>query len=145
VTRGRTRTRDVRASRLSADGKHRRGLFVRQRRRSAVDKRIERGAWRDLAAAAPPDFAAQVGLEMHELGDALMLMTSRVPAFPFNWLSGAELDGADADAIPAAVPLPRRRAAQVLRPDPAVAERGATRSAGPRRGTGAAPARLGEV
>ena len=66
-------------------------------------ERIERQAWRDLAAAAPPDFAALAGLEMHEFGDALMLMASRVPAFRFNWLSGAGLDGADADAIPAAV------------------------------------------
>ena len=66
-------------------------------------ERIEREAWRDLAAAAPPDFAARVGLETHELGEALMLMASRVPVFQFNWLSGAGLDGADADAIPAAV------------------------------------------
>ena len=66
-------------------------------------ERIERQAWRDLAAAAPPDFAARVGLEMHEFGEALMLMASRVPVFQFNWLSGAGLDGADADAIPAAV------------------------------------------
>ena len=40
---------------------------------------------------------------MHELGQALMLMASRVPVFQFNWLSGAGLDRADADAIPAAV------------------------------------------
>ena len=66
-------------------------------------ERVERQAWRDLAAAAPPDFAAQVGLESHELGDALMLMASRIPLFQFNWLSGAGLDGADADAIPVAV------------------------------------------
>jgi GNAT superfamily N-acetyltransferase len=66
-------------------------------------ERIERQAWRDLAAAAPPDFAAQVGLETHELGEALMLMASRIPLFQFNWLSGAGLDGADADPIAAAV------------------------------------------
>jgi GNAT superfamily N-acetyltransferase len=66
-------------------------------------ERIEREAWRDLAAAAPPDFAASAGLETHELGDALMLMASRVPVFQFNWLSGAGLDGADAEAIPAAI------------------------------------------
>jgi GNAT superfamily N-acetyltransferase len=66
-------------------------------------ERIEREAWRDLGTAAPPDFAAGVGLQMHEHGEALMLMASRVAAFRFNWLSGAGLDGADADAIPAAV------------------------------------------
>jgi GNAT superfamily N-acetyltransferase len=66
-------------------------------------ERIEREAWRDLAAAAPAEFAARVGLETHELGQALMLMASRVPVFQFNWLSGAGLDGADADAIPSAV------------------------------------------
>ena len=66
-------------------------------------ERIEREAWRDLAAAAPPDFATQVGLETHEFGDALMLTTSRMPIFQFNWLSGSGLDGADADAIPTAV------------------------------------------
>jgi hypothetical protein len=66
-------------------------------------ERIEREAWRDLAAAAPAEFAARVGLEMHELGQALMLMTSRIPVFQFNWLSGAGLDGADADAILSAV------------------------------------------
>jgi len=65
-------------------------------------ERIEREAWRDLASAAPTRFAARVGLETHELGQALMLMASRVPVFQFNWLSGAGLDGADADAIPAA-------------------------------------------
>jgi len=66
-------------------------------------ERIERQAWRDLAAAAPPDFADEVGLESHELGGALMLMARRIPLFQFNWLSGAGLDGADAEAIPAAV------------------------------------------
>jgi hypothetical protein len=66
-------------------------------------ERIERDAWRDLAAAAPPDFALQVGLETHEFGEALMLMASRAPVFQFNWLSGAGLDRADADAIPSAV------------------------------------------
>jgi hypothetical protein len=66
-------------------------------------ERIERQAWRDLSAAAPPDFAAQVGLETHELGEALMLIASRIPLFQFNWLSGAGLDGADADPIAAAV------------------------------------------
>ncbi|MGA2491916.1 MAG: GNAT family N-acetyltransferase [Roseiarcus sp.] len=66
-------------------------------------ERIERQAWRDLASAAPADFAARVGLETHELGRALMLMASRAPIFQFNWLSGAGLDGADADAIPAAI------------------------------------------
>jgi hypothetical protein len=66
-------------------------------------ERIEREAWRDLGAAAPPDFAAGVGLQMHELGEALMLMASRAPICQFNWLSGAGLDGADAEAIPAAV------------------------------------------
>jgi hypothetical protein len=66
-------------------------------------ERIERKAWRDLGAAAPPDFAAGVGLQMHEFGEALMLMASRAPVFQFNWLSGAGLDGADADAIPVAV------------------------------------------
>ena len=66
-------------------------------------ERIEREAWRDLAAAAPPEFAAQAGLESHEFGGALMLIASRVPVFQFNWLSGAGLDGAEADAIPAAV------------------------------------------
>jgi hypothetical protein len=65
-------------------------------------ERIEREAWRDLASTAPPDFAASVGLEAHELGRALMLMARRAPTFQFNWLSGAGLDGADADAIPAA-------------------------------------------
>jgi hypothetical protein len=66
-------------------------------------ERIEREAWRDLASAAPPGFAARVGLESHELGRALMLIASRVPVFQFNWLSGAGLDGADADAIPNAI------------------------------------------
>jgi len=66
-------------------------------------ERIEREAWRDLASAAPSDFAAQVGLQMHEFGEALMLMASRLPVFQFNWLSGAGLDRADADAIPSAV------------------------------------------
>jgi len=66
-------------------------------------ERIERRAWRDLAAAAPPDFAAQVGIAMHDFGEALMLAASRIPAFQFNWLSGAGLDGAEASAIPAAV------------------------------------------
>jgi hypothetical protein len=66
-------------------------------------ERIEREAWRDLAAAAPADFAPRVGLEARELGRALMLMASRAAVFQFNWLSGAGLDGADADAIPAAV------------------------------------------
>jgi hypothetical protein len=64
---------------------------------------IEREAWRDFAAAAPAAFAARVGLATHELGRALLLTASRVPLFQFNWLSGAGLDGADADAIPAAV------------------------------------------
>ena len=66
-------------------------------------ERIKREAWRDLASAAPPDFAARVGLKSHEFGRALMLLASRVPVFQFNWLSGAGLDGADADAIPAAI------------------------------------------
>ena len=66
-------------------------------------ERVEREAWRDFASGAPPDFAAGVGLETHEFGEALLLTASRVPVFQFNWLSGAGLDGADADAIPAAV------------------------------------------
>ena len=66
-------------------------------------ERIEREAWRDLAAVAPPAFAASVGLELHEFGAALMLMAARISVFQFNWLSGAGLDGADDDAIPAAV------------------------------------------
>jgi GNAT superfamily N-acetyltransferase len=66
-------------------------------------ERIERDAWRDLASAAPPGFAARIGLEAHELGRALMLMARRLPVFQFNWLSGAGLEGADADAVAAAV------------------------------------------
>ena len=66
-------------------------------------ERIEREAWRDLASAAPAGFAARVGLEAHELGQALLLMASRISAFRLNWLSGAGLAGTDADAIPAAV------------------------------------------
>ena len=65
-------------------------------------ERIEREAWRDLAAAAPPDFAAQVGLETHEFGGALMLMASRAPVFQFNWLSGAGL------TAPTRTPFPPR-------------------------------------
>ena len=66
-------------------------------------ERIERAAWRDLAAAAPPGFAARVGLASHEFGEALMLTASAIPTFQFNWLSGAGLAGADPDAIPSGV------------------------------------------
>jgi len=66
-------------------------------------ERIEREAWRSLAAAAPPDFAQAVGLACEPMGDALFMMASRIPAFQFNWLAGASLATGGADLVSLAV------------------------------------------
>jgi len=64
---------------------------------------IEREAWLSLAKAAPPDFAKSVGFECAPIGNALLMMMSRVPAFQFNWLAGAGLKADDSDAVSDAV------------------------------------------
>ena len=64
---------------------------------------VEREAWRQLAEVAPPDFARGVGLVCEPIGGALLLMASRIPAFQFNWLSGAGLTVDDSEAVRRAV------------------------------------------
>ena len=65
-------------------------------------ERIEREAWTDLAAAAPAPFAQNVGLESRKHSDCLFLMASRIPAFQFNWLSGAGIEPFILSAMPMA-------------------------------------------
>jgi hypothetical protein len=50
---------------------------------------VEREAWRQLAEAAPPDFARGIGLVCEPLGGALFLVASRIPTFQFNWRGAA--------------------------------------------------------
>jgi hypothetical protein len=64
---------------------------------------IEHEAWRRLAAAAPPDFARGIGLDCEPMDGALFMMASRIPAFQFNWLSGAGLTGDNSAAVGRAV------------------------------------------
>ena len=64
---------------------------------------VEREAWRQLAEAAPPDFARGIGLVCEPIGGALFLMASRTPTFQFNWLSGAGLTVDDSEAVRRAV------------------------------------------
>ena len=66
-------------------------------------ERIEREAWADLAAAAPPPLAQGIGLQTAPVGGAFQFMASRIPQFQFNWLSGAGLNGDDGRSITAAV------------------------------------------
>ena len=66
-------------------------------------ERIEQSAWIDLARAAPPAFAAGIGLETAEIHHAFFLMASRIPQFQFNWLSGTGLNGDDGRSIAGAV------------------------------------------
>src|SRR5271165_3475005 len=64
---------------------------------------IEREAWRRMADVAPPDFARGIGLVCEPIDGALFMMASRIPAFQFNWLSGAGLTGDDSAAVGRAV------------------------------------------
>lgn len=57
---------------------------------------IEIDAWRDLCAAAPPPFAAGVGLETIDLGGPLLAICRRIDHYQFNRLLGAGL-GDDAE------------------------------------------------
>lgn len=57
---------------------------------------IEIDAWRDYCAAAPPAFAAAVGLETIDLGGPLLALCQRVDHYQFNRLLGAGL-GSDTD------------------------------------------------
>jgi hypothetical protein len=66
-------------------------------------ERIERNAWEDLARAAPPPFAAAVGLETRAMGGALFFAAAKIPQFQFNWLAGAGLGGDDGACIGEAV------------------------------------------
>lgn len=66
-------------------------------------ERIERNAWEDLARAAPPPFAAAIGLETRRMGGALFFAAARIPQFQFNWLAGAGLGGDDGACIGEAV------------------------------------------
>jgi hypothetical protein len=59
-------------------------------------ERIEIDAWRDLCAAAPPPFAAGVGLMTVDLGGPLLALCRRIDHYQFNRLIGAGL-GDDAD------------------------------------------------
>ena len=66
-------------------------------------ERIERNAWEDLARAAPPPFAAAIGLEIRPMGGALFFAAAKIPQFQFNWLAGAGLGGDDGACIGEAV------------------------------------------
>jgi hypothetical protein len=66
-------------------------------------ERIERNAWEDLARAAPPPFAAAIGLETRRMGGALFLAAAKIPQFQFNWLAGAGLGSDDGACIGEAV------------------------------------------
>jgi GNAT superfamily N-acetyltransferase len=66
-------------------------------------ERIERNAWEDLARAAPPPFAAAIGLETRQMGGALFFAAAKIPQFQFNWLAGAGLGGDDGACIGEAV------------------------------------------
>ena len=66
-------------------------------------ERIERNAWEDLARAAPPPFAAAIGLETRPMGGALFFAAAKIPQFQFNWLAGAGLGGDDGGCIGEAV------------------------------------------
>lgn len=66
-------------------------------------ERIERNAWEDLVRAAPPPFAAAIGLETRRMGGATFLAAAKIPQFQFNWLAGAGLGGDDGACIGEAV------------------------------------------
>jgi hypothetical protein len=67
-------------------------------------ERIEIDAWRDLCAAAPPPFAAAVGLEAVDLGGPLLALCRRIDHYQFNRLLGAGLgDDADGRSLEAGV------------------------------------------
>lgn len=66
-------------------------------------ERIERNAWEDMARAAPPQFAAAIGLETRRMGSALFLAAAKIPQFQFNWLAGAGLGGDDGSCVGEAV------------------------------------------
>jgi hypothetical protein len=66
-------------------------------------ERIEIDAWRDYCAAAPPAFAAAVGLGTAELGGPLLAMCKRIDHYQFNRLMGGGLaDDADGRSLEAA-------------------------------------------
>lgn len=56
-------------------------------------EQIEIDAWRDYCAAAPPDFAEAVGLEIAELDGPLLAMCKRIDHYQFNRLMGGGLAG----------------------------------------------------
>jgi hypothetical protein len=66
-------------------------------------EQIEIDAWRDYCAAAPPDFAAAVGLETAELDGPLLAMCKRIDHYQFNRLMGAGLAGDEGGSLAIAV------------------------------------------
>jgi hypothetical protein len=64
---------------------------------------IERAAWADLAAVAPPAVAQAIGLQTAAIGAAFFFMATRIAQLQFNWLSGAGLNGDDGHSISEAV------------------------------------------
>jgi hypothetical protein len=57
-------------------------------------ERIERDAWADMVAAAPPAFASAIGLSAERRGDALLLGLPAVPFVLFNRAFGFAAGGA---------------------------------------------------
>jgi hypothetical protein len=53
---------------------------------------MERDAWADMIAAAPPPFAAATGLAVHPLGTAVAFVMARVDNPQFNRLHGLGVD-----------------------------------------------------
>lgn len=66
-------------------------------------ERIERDAWRDLAAIVPSGLAQEMGLYTADLHGSFLFMASRMPQFQFNWLCGAGLHKDDGPAVSTAV------------------------------------------
>lgn len=66
-------------------------------------ERIEREAWKDLAAVIPADLAAGIGLDTRDIGPTFFFMAARIPQLQFNWLAGTGLNGDDGRSIAEAV------------------------------------------
>jgi len=66
-------------------------------------EQIEIDAWRDYCAAAPPDFAAAVGLETAEVDGPLLAMCRRIDHYQFNRLMGGGLAGDEGGSLAIAV------------------------------------------
>ena len=67
---------------------------------------IEIDAWRDYCAAAPPAFAAAVGLETAELGGPMLALCRGIDHYQFNRLLGGGL-GSDTDGASLASAISR--------------------------------------